>query len=829
MDIASLGVEVYTDSVRSGTKDLNALTDASIRAQDQTQALGAATERARQIQQGATSSIVAGSAALERNMGAATAMIRAELALANAAAARATSEARALAATGQASKADQDAANSRASLARQRVEAIRLEMMDQTALTRVSAAGSAQIREEVSEMTALTQRAAQLRSVLDPLGTAQARYNSEIAEYNMLAAKGVISARELGEAHALAAQKLHNYRAVISGMENTAAGRQANLANVVAQFQDIGVTAQMGMNPLTIALQQGTQLTQAFAMMENPIKSVGQALLSLVSPLSLITLGLVAAAAAAIQFVDWIAVGKAALNGLADLLEDNIPVITGVAAALALIFAPQIIGGIVALIAWLGRLAAAAVLTGARIAGAWIVAMGPVTWVLGGIAAIITALYMFRDQVTQIFGRDIVKDIENSANYIIGSFVGAFKGIQAIWQTLPAVLSDIVITAVNMTIRAVEGMINAVSGKIREWIDFLPKEIRPDFLKPGDVDFEELDNPNAGAAGAAFDKIGEEVSKAQQFNYVGAAATAMSGAINVASDAVRGLAASFGESDKEAEKAKKKYDKITLDAEQFIAGKEREIAALGMTKEAAAALRYEQELLNKAADQGLKLSEPQIAALKALAVEMASVEERLRVLTEWYNLGKSVLGSFFSDIKEGLVSGAGLWETFANAAANALDRIADKLISMAADGLFDLLFGSLMSGITGGITGGLTGGPRAVVGLIPGLGSFSTGGYTGDTPANRVAGMVHGQEYVLNAAATQRIGVGNLDAINAGAGLSAQNTSAGGINIFNEINVPPGTSADVAPAIAREVTKELRKQLPDAIQKYEKNPLRRAS
>lgn len=45
---------------------------------------------------------------------------------------------------------------------------------------------------------------------------------------------------------------------------------------------------------------------------------------------------------------------------------------------------------------------------------------------------------------------------------------------------------------------------------------------------------------------------------------------------------------------------------------------------------------------------------------------------------------------------------------------------------------------------------------------------FKTGGYTGGYGTSEVAGVVHGQEYVMTAEATKRIGVGNLNAMNSG-------------------------------------------------------------
>ena len=61
----------------------------------------------------------------------------------------------------------------------------------------------------------------------------------------------------------------------------------------------------------------------------------------------------------------------------------------------------------------------------------------------------------------------------------------------------------------------------------------------------------------------------------------------------------------------------------------------------------------------------------------------------------------------------------------------------------------------------------------ANVGMIAAqtIAGFETGGYTGSGGRKDVAGVVHGQEYVLNAAATKRVGVGTLDAINSGKGL----------------------------------------------------------
>ncbi|MCU4567959.1 tape measure protein [Acinetobacter radioresistens] len=51
---------------------------------------------------------------------------------------------------------------------------------------------------------------------------------------------------------------------------------------------------------------------------------------------------------------------------------------------------------------------------------------------------------------------------------------------------------------------------------------------------------------------------------------------------------------------------------------------------------------------------------------------------------------------------------------------------------------------------------------------------YETGGYTGNYGKSEVAGVVHGQEYVLNAEATRRVGINTLNAINSGADIQAE-------------------------------------------------------
>lgn len=75
--------------------------------------------------------------------------------------------------------------------------------------------------------------------------------------------------------------------------------------NLAAQFNDIGVMLAAGQNPLQLALQQGTQINQVFGQMgagASRLRMLGSALVSVISPANLVTIGLIAGGAALFQF-----------------------------------------------------------------------------------------------------------------------------------------------------------------------------------------------------------------------------------------------------------------------------------------------------------------------------------------------------------------------------------------------------------------------------------------------------------------------------------------------------------------------------------------------
>jgi hypothetical protein len=88
----------------------------------------------------------------------------------------------------------------------------------------------------------------------------------------------------------------------LANSHRLAAGATGNL---VAQFNDIGMMLAAGQNPLQLAIQQGTQISQVIGPMgaAGAAKALGTAFIGMLSPINLITIGSIAAGAAIIQWL----------------------------------------------------------------------------------------------------------------------------------------------------------------------------------------------------------------------------------------------------------------------------------------------------------------------------------------------------------------------------------------------------------------------------------------------------------------------------------------------------------------------------------------------
>ncbi|QIG70412.1 tail tape measure protein [Rhizobium phage RHph_N28_2] len=145
-----------------------------------------------------------------------------------------------------------------------------------------------------------------------PLAQATRNYEAAVTEIERAHKIGAINAQQMTQALDRERQAFEKLRT--SAASAGAAVKAANSNNGVSgsqrapginagyQFQDIAVTAAMGMNPLMIGLQQGTQLASVLGTMERPVAGLAAAFGSLINPVSLVTIGLTAGVAALVQY-----------------------------------------------------------------------------------------------------------------------------------------------------------------------------------------------------------------------------------------------------------------------------------------------------------------------------------------------------------------------------------------------------------------------------------------------------------------------------------------------------------------------------------------------
>jgi hypothetical protein len=416
--------------------------------------------------------------------------------------------------------------------------------------------------------------------------------------------------------------------------------------------------------------------------------------------------------------VNWGAVAKGALNGVADTLVTIAPYAALAAAGLALLYAPTIIGGLVSLVTSLGTVATAVW----GIATAIYATVGLPVLLVAAFTAMVAAAVIWRDDLKKAFGFDIVQAAQDGLNAIIGFFVGGFNAIKGVWGLLPAAFADIFTMAMNGAIDIVQNGVNGIIGALRGI---------PGLDGLAEADLSGFKGQLTGAAAEAGGIISTAMADAQGQNYVGAGIKFIQGAASGAADALHkladGLKLTTDEDKKAAKEAKRQaeaYDDITRGARQRIEASQLEAQTLGMTTEQINAQRYAQELLNKAANDNIDLTAAQKGELTGLGAAMAAAEEATRRLTEIYDLGKSATQDFISTFKNDFQSGQGVIQSFGDAASKVLDDLANKALSMAANGIWDMIFnGTTTSGQTGGFLGSLFsglgfGGGRAAGGPV---------------------------------------------------------------------------------------------------------------
>lgn len=235
----------------------------------------------------------------------------------------------------------------------------------------------------------------------------------------------------------------------------------------------------------------------------------------------------------------------------------------------------------------------------------------------------------------------------------------------------------------------------------------------------------------------------------------------------------------FDDVSKHAQKNAANQDKDKKKGSTSVSDYAREIASI---RERTAALQIEQrtiglstfeaeklrkafELENAARKDGIGLTAARIAEIQqesaAYALAAAAVENTRQV----YEALKDAWSGIFADMKSNLKEGQTLWQALGNAGVNAMDKLADKALGMAADGIFDMIWNAVMGGgnSTGGILNNILGGGPVRAGFnLPGFatgGSFRVGG-AGATDSQIVAFRASPDETVSITRPGQTLGSG---------------------------------------------------------------------
>ncbi len=499
----------------------------------------------------------------------------------------------------------------------------------------------------------------------------------------------------VGQAAQGATNELTRFTATANdNVAKSAGAMKANVGNIAAQFQDIGVTAAMGMSPIMIGLQQGTQLAGVFAASGESLgRTLASAFAQVLSPVSMLTIGMVALAAAGMQMVNWTSLAKSSLNFIADILPELANYVAMVGAALGIAFAPAVVSAIWAI--------AVAITTGAIAAiGLLISTVGIIPLAIG---AAIAAVYFFGKEMSKVFGVDIVGYVKFGVNYVIGSFIAAFDDIIFVWQNFGNIFGAAIMSGINLAIKGINFLVKAaVDG-----INMVIKASNAIAGLAGMEGFDELTftpmvefaniaaDALSGAVGDRAKKLKDTMSK----DYIGAMGGAITSAAEFASDKLKKFSAGLGAEDDK--KKKKSGTKEKSDNEKFgdlVSGALRSIDtmqaerdAIGLTAEAAAKLRFEQEMLNEAQQKNIALTPTMRAAIGDLAAEMANLEVGTAKAKEAIDFAKGLFKGFVQDVKSGLEQGKSLWEAFGDAALNVLNKIVDRLLNEVIDALFQVI------------------------------------------------------------------------------------------------------------------------------------------
>lgn len=449
-----------------------------------------------------------------------------------------------------------------------------------------------------------------------------------------------------------------------------------NTANIAAQFQDIGVTAAMGMNPLLIALQQGTQLSAVLNSTEKPIQGLADAFKQIINPTSLWTIALTALAVVGLQMVDWSGLATDSLGLLSDamgLASDNVEIFTAALAGLSVAGIVTTFSSFSSIMSGLGKVLSPvlSLLTklASLIAGALFSKFTFITTVITGL---VYAFSKLRSYLEDTFGFDISFGLWDKLTSLIKKATDALKEFFSVSDTNTEGW-DKISQGITEELDKLQEKYMSLSMTDKESDEFLKRmELYRQAVKEG-VNL----NDNYGL----FNKSGYELIDEYAESYAN-----WNEKIRKTEESIRN-----------AEKALEAWNNLLEKNNQDIASSQLEQRLIGVDTYTSEYEKTRQDMINKAIQGGINVTdvvnietgETYLDKINESADGLARTREETEKLTDSFNTAKSVTGSFFQDMRQNLWEGQTAWEAFGNAALNVLDNILSKMLDIGVDYLFE--------------------------------------------------------------------------------------------------------------------------------------------
>lgn len=566
-------------------------------------------------------------------------------------------------------------------------------------------------------------------------------------------------------AQSLAAQRVANSAKVVGQAANQNAQQVTKLhdvSNLAAQGFDIVTTAAGGMSAGLIGMQQGLQIAQvAMASGGGFARSLGAAFLGMLSPVTLLSVGLTTLAAVAIQsLTSWFSSSENTNMSLEkqNQLVESVAEKWGAAVPAIKAYADELdrvktsndalaAGDVVAKAQFAGAQAAIKTVTDEYERMMLVLNSNP-----NNIPIAEKMSETFQTLVQRLSeGKATSVDLTNAQNALASALQTGSPEVKAFGDAFGGILPQL-----NA---AIEGMVTARNEAGLVTVAMNRALQNASYFRSAGMTGQTADGPIQGAdsqygelpqTGPTFGRRPSDLDTPENRGYSkpkSAANDNYQNAIRAAQERTKAI---------QAETAAQAMLNPTVNDYGFAVAKARAEAEL------LAAAEREKKAITPELNAQIQAT---ATALASATAAQAKLNEETKKAQEYTNFLKSTTAGFVNELRNGLRNGEGFWKSFGNAALSVLDRITDRLLNQVLDAIFKVN-GAASGGGGGGLFGFIGslfgGGGASKFPSAPG-GLYAEGGYTGNAAAHVAAGIVHGGEYVFSKKATDRIGVKNLE------------------------------------------------------------------